>query len=346
MTAASKIVVCLLLAAIAAWAPADAQTPQPPPPWLLPELLPAAKAEGGALIVYASMNEEEALPYWALFEKATGIKVDYVRLSDSAIQARVAIEQRARQRSWDLVATTTVYRMRNEILAPFDPPQAQEIMLPARDPNRRWYGVTGNYNAPAYNTKAVKPAELPKSYAEFAARKQWAGKVAIDATDTEWLSGMLAHYGEARARTLLREIVAALNPVVIDGHLNLARQVGAGEYWVALNNYVPMTVNLKLANAPTDFWALDPVTLVFGAVGVNAQALHPKTALLAANFMLSREAQTFLTRKGRLPTRPDVASNPPGVMDALRAKTVVVTTAASDEQRKLQQAFNEIFRTR
>jgi iron(III) transport system substrate-binding protein len=239
-----------------------------------------------------------------------------------------------------------VYRMRNEILAPFDPPQAQEIMPQARDPNRRWYGVTANYNTPAYNTNRVKPAELPTSYQEFVERKHWAGKVAIDATDTEWLSGMFAHYGEAGGRTLLREIVAALRPVVIDGHLNLARQVGAGEYWVALNNYVPMTINLKLASAPTDFWALDPVTLAFAAVGMNAQAPHPKAALLAANFMLSREAQTFLTRKGRLPTRPDVTSNPPGVMDSLRQKTIIVTTASSDEQRKMQQTFNEIFRPR
>src|SRR5881396_3385812 len=110
MTSARKIVACLLAAAVAAWvAPTAAQTPQSPPPWLVPELLAAAKSEAGTLIVYASMNEEEALPYWAAFEKATGIKVDYVRMSDSAIQARVAIEQRARQRSWDLVVTTTVY---------------------------------------------------------------------------------------------------------------------------------------------------------------------------------------------------------------------------------------------
>jgi len=61
---------------------------------------------------------------------------------------------------------------------------------------------------------------------------------------------------------------------------------------------------------------------------------------------LSREGQAFLTRKGRLPTRLDVASNPPGVMDALRGKTIVVTTASADEQRKMQQAFNEIFRPR
>jgi iron(III) transport system substrate-binding protein len=324
-------------------APAGAQSPRP---WLVPDMLAAAKTEGGTLTIYASMNEEEALPYWAVFEQATGIKVNFVRMSDSAIRARIAIEHRARQPSWDLVATTPVYRLGDEILAPFDPPQAKDLIAQARDPNKRWYGYSGNYNAPAYNTAKVKPEELPKTYAEFVDRKSWVGKVAIDATDTEWLAGIFAHYGEDRGGKLVRDIAAALKPVVIDGHLNLARQVAAGEYWIALNNYVPLTVNTKLAGSPTDFWALDPVALAFGSIGVSSQASHPKTALLAANFMLSQEGQAFLTRKGRLPSRPDVATNPPGVMDVLRAKTIVVTQSSAAEQRRMQQTFNEIFRPR
>src|SRR6266571_7995045 len=113
---------------------ADAQAPRP---WLVPELLAAAKSEGSTLTIYASMNEEEALPYWSVFEQATGIKVNFLRMSDSAIRARVAIEHRARQRSWDLVATTPVYRLGDEILAPFDPPQAKDLIAPARDGDRR-----------------------------------------------------------------------------------------------------------------------------------------------------------------------------------------------------------------
>jgi iron(III) transport system substrate-binding protein len=324
-------------------APAGAQESRP---WLVSEMLSAAKSEGNTLTIYASMNEEEALPYWAIFEQATGIKVHFVRMSDSAIRGRVAIEHRARQRTWDLVATTPVYRLGSEILAQFDPPQAKDLMPQARDPDRRWYGYSGNYNTPAYNTTKVKAEELPKTYEEFLDRKQWAGKVAIDATDVEWLTGMLAYYGEERGKKLLRDIVTALRPVVIDGHLNLARQVGAGEYWIALNNYVPLTINTKLAGVPTDFWALDPVALAFGSIGVNTQAPHPKTALLAANYMLSHEGQTFLTRKGRLPSRLDVATNPPEVMDSLRQKKIIVTMSSAEEQRKLQQTFNEIFRPR
>ena len=337
---ATYLVVALALASAA---PAAAQTSRP---WIVPELLAAAKSEGNTLTIYASMNEEEALPYWAIFEQATGIKVNFVRMSDSNIRARIAIEHRAGQRSWDLVATTPVYRLGNDILAQFDPPHAKDLIAQARDPDRRWYGYSGNYNTPAYNTTKVKPEELPKTYDEFLDRKAWIGKIAIDATDTEWLSGLFTHYGEERGSKLVRDIVAALKPVVIDGHLNLARQVGAGEYWVALNNYVPLTINLKLAGVPTDFWALDPVALAFGSIGIYTHAPHPKAALLAANYMLSHEGQTFLTRKGRLPSRSDVVTNPPGVMGVLGQKKIIHSITSANEQRRTQQTFNEIFRPR
>ena len=319
--------------------PAAAQGPS----WAVPDLLAAAKAEG-ALTVYGSMNEEEALPFWKQFEDATGIKVSYVRGSDTSLIGRIAIESRARQRTWDVVVTTPVNRLPDEVLQQFDPPEAKNLNSHARDPNRRWYGVYANYNAPAYNSNFVKPGELPKSFEEFSARKQWAGKVAIDINDTEWLYAIAQHYGEARGRALVADIVRTLNPVVVDGHLALARAVGAGEYWVALNNYASLTINVKLSGAPTDFWALDPVALIFGSVGVSAHAPHPKAALLAANFVLSREAQQSLTRRGRLPTRPDVTTNPPGVADALLQKKIIPAIFSGDEQKKWQTAMNEMFR--
>jgi iron(III) transport system substrate-binding protein len=315
------------------------------PSWIIPDILAAAQAEG-ELTIYASMNEEEALPYWKVFETATGIKVSFVRSSDANIRARIAIEARARQRSWDLVATTPVYNLPDDVLLQFDPPEAKNLIPQARGPNRRWYGVSGNYNAPAFNTNLVKRTELPKAYEEFLDHKEWAGKIAIDATDSEWLTGIFKHYGDDRGRKLAQDIAATLKPIVIDGHLSIARSVGAGEYAVALNNFVPLTVNMKLSGAPTDFWALDPVALAFGAVGISRQAPHPKAALLAANYMLSREGQQFLTGKGRLPTRSDVETNPPGIIEVLRQRKISFTISSAEEQKKMQTTFNEIFRPR
>ena len=315
------------------------------PSWIIPDLAVAARAEG-SLTVYSSMNEQEGLPLWKMFEDATGVKVNYVRSSNSIILSRIAIENRARQRSWDLAVTTTVNRLPNDALLQFDPPEAPGLIPQARDPDRRWYGVYANYNTPAYNTNLVRKSELPKSYEEFLDHKDWAGKIALDDTDDEWLSAIIEYYGEERGKKLLKDIAAVLRPVMVDGHLALARSVGAGEYWLALNNYASLTVNVRLAGAPIDFWALDPVALFFGSVGVNAQAPHPKAALLGANFMLSRAAGQLLTKRGRMPTRADVPVNPSDVGERLNDRKIIATIFAGEAQKKWQGLFKEIFRPR
>ena len=313
--------------------------------WIVPVLLQEAKAEG-ALTVYGSMNEQEALPLWKTFEDATGAKVSYVRASDVQIMARVAIEERARQRSWDVALTTTVPQMPQAFFAPIDPPEANGLMAEARDAGRRWYGVYANYNAPAYNMKFVTPADLPKTYEEFPAHKEWAGKVAIDGTDNEWLAAIFSFYGEERGRALVKDIVAALDPIVTDGHLLLARSVGSGEYWLALNNFLNLTLNVKMSGAPTDYWLMNPVALIFGAVGVNILAPHPNAAKLAENFVLSREAQSFITHKGRFPTRPDVPTDPPDVGGMLKPMKIMPIVFNADDQKKWQKTYNELFKSR
>jgi iron(III) transport system substrate-binding protein len=341
-----QLALCLTAAATPAWVePAPHGAAASTPSWMTPDLAAAARREG-SLTVYSSMNEQEGLPLWKMFEYAAGVQVNYVRSSDSVILSRIAIENRARQRSWDLALTTTVNRLPKDMLLQFDPSEGDGLISEARDPNRRWYGVYANYNMPAYNTKAVKSAELPKSYEEFLTRAQWAGKIALDDTDDEWLSAVITYYGEARGKKLLKDIVATLNPVMVDGHLALARSVGAGEYWLALNNYASLTINVQLSGAPIDLWALDPVALFFGSVGVNAQALHPNAALLGANFLLSRESQEFLTRRGRMPTRTDVQANPAPVNEILKDRKIIATIFGGEEQKKWQGLFKDIFRSR
>jgi iron(III) transport system substrate-binding protein len=334
--------VTLVLSLGSLLAPAHAQASRP---WLDPTLLPAAQAEG-SLVVYSSTNEQEGLPLFKLFTDATGIKVEYVRASDAVLMSRMSIEFRADQKSYDIVQDATINKMPLQMLAAYEPPEARNISPEARDPNKRWYGVYANYNSPAYNTEKVKASELPQSYEEFAQRKEWAGKVAIDGTDNEWLKAMVQYYGEQKGIEVVKAIVAALRPVVTDGHLAMARATGAGEYWVSLNNYVNLSMNVKLAGSPIEVWALDPVTLFFGQVGVNAKAPHPNAARLAANFMLSQECQQFLAKFGRLPTRSDVASNPPGVVEMLTRKKVITVLMSPDEERKWQRQFDQLFKGR
>src|SRR6476619_216635 len=105
----------LALSLAAAAAPGRAPEPQAPS-WIMPDVAAAARAEGSRT-VYSAMNEQEGLPLWKMFEDATGVKVNYVRSSDSIILSRIAIENSARQHSWDVAVTTTVNRLPNDALA-------------------------------------------------------------------------------------------------------------------------------------------------------------------------------------------------------------------------------------
>ena len=314
--------------------------------WMTPETQAAAKAEGGEIVIYGSMNEQEALPLWKEFETASGIAAKYVRSSDTGLMSRIVLEARAQQKSWDLVVTTAVSKLPAEFLAPLTLPESKNIMQSAVDPKGKWCGVYANYNSPAYNTKFVDKANLPKSYEEFASRKDWAGKVAIDGNDSQWVYAMFEHFGEDKARKLIGDIVKNLKPTIVDGHLALARSVGLGEYWVALNNYTNLTINVMLKGGPTDYWTLEPVALFFGQAGINVNAPHPKSALLAANFLVSKEAQTRLTKAGRLPVREDVAPNPPDAIKRFGSAKVVPINFSPADEKKWQRITTDLLRPR
>ena len=321
-----------LTAAVVAFAAAAVPAVAQSVSWATPEQIAAAKAEG-ELVVYGSMNEQEALPLWKLFETTSGIKVNYVRSSDTGLMSRIALEARAQQRSWDIVVTTAVSKLPSDFLAQIDLPEAKNIIPQAVDPKKKWYGVYSNYNSPSYNTKLIPADQLPKTYEDFLKHPEWAGKVAMDPNDSQWVYAMFEHYGEAKARQLIGDLVKVLKPVHVDGHLAVARAIGLGEYALTLNNYSNLTINVKLAGGPTDYWGMDPVALFFGQLGISARAPHPKSAILAANFLISKEAQTQLTTQGRLPVRNDVTPNPPDAITK-HGNHKVITVVFSDADEK------------
>ena len=184
--------------------------------------------------------------------------------------------------------TTPVNRLPDDVLAQFDPPEAKNLIPQARDPNRRWYGVYANYNSPAYNTNFVKREQLPKTYEDFLSARN--GRQDRDRQRRHRMADGDLHAITAKkaAASWCRTSSPTLKPVVTEGHLALARSVGAGEYWLALNNYTNLTVNVKLAGAPTDFWAMDPVALIFGSVGVTPRRRTRRRRGCSPNYMLSQ----------------------------------------------------------
>jgi iron(III) transport system substrate-binding protein len=190
----------------------------------------------------------------------------------------------------------------------------------------------------------VKPEDLPKSYEDFLKHPEWDGHVGIDFTDRDWLAALFGYYGEDKGRALIDGIVKTMHPALYKGHLALARALGSGEYWVTLNNFVNLSINVKLAGMPVDYWVLDPVAVTYGQIAINAQAPHPNTAKLLLNYLISYEAELMRTKWGRIPTRLDVPTNPPGIFDQFLGRQQVRAALDPAEDAKWQKTFNDLFK--
>jgi iron(III) transport system substrate-binding protein len=323
---------------------AHAQTAAPS--WVLPDILAAARAEGG-LTIYSSVNEQEALPLWKDFEDATGIKVNYIRGNDAALTSRIAIEARTGQNAWDALVTTNVTRLPPALRAKIAPPQASALDQKFKDEKGTWFGVYANYNTPSYNTQKVKfDSPPPKDFEAFLKHKEWAGHVGIDSMEFPWLRGLIMHYGEEKGSKLAKQFFDEFKPTPVDGHLALARAIGAGEYWVTPSNYVNLVNNVASSGAPTDYWGQDPVAVILGQVVANPKAPHPKSALLAANFLLSKEGQTSVSRVGRLPVRGDVPPVPADAIKKLGPVKLYPVEFSPEDEKIWQKRYQDLLRGR
>ncbi len=309
------------LAVPLALAPAQAQGAAAVASWLDPTLLAAAKGRhADRLFVDQRAGRPAAVQDLHGRDRHQGRTMSAP--PTRVLMSRIAIEFRAEQKSWDILHTGTINKMPPQMLAQFEPPEAKHIFPEARDPGPalvRRLRQLQRARLQHQDGEGVRAAEELRGVR----RAQAMGRQGRDRRHRQRMA-----QGDVRAlrraegeRRSSRTSSATLKPVITDGHLALARATGAGEYWISLNNYVNLSMNVKLAGGPIDVWALDPVALFFGQVGVNAQGAAIRTRRGSPPISCSaRSAQQFLAKFGRLPTRSDVHDNPPGIVDDAHAE--------------------------
>ena len=163
----------------------------------------------------------------------------------------------------------------------------------------------------AYNTRLIKPAEVPKSYADLLDPK-WKGKLGIEAEDNNWLMAMADAMGEETWLKLFRDIVVKNGISVRKGHTLMANLVVSGEVPIALTVYHHEVEPLKKAGAPIMQLDLPPTIAFVSGAGVSARAPHPNAAVLFRDFLLT-EGQRILGEHGNLATNVKFQKLPPGM---------------------------------
>ncbi len=293
----------------------------------------------GSVTVYTSLAPTEATPLVEAFEKKTGVKVNLWRaLSDSVVK-RTVTEAQARRHAVDVVETNGPEMeslAREQVLAEFFSPHLADLPASIVPKHGLWVPDRLNFFVVAYNPTKVRAADLPKTYEGFLDPK-WKGRIALEATDAEWMGGVVKVWGQARGMDFMRKL-GAMKPDMRKGHVLLAQLISSGEVDVGLTAYHANAVSFKKRGAPVDWAPVEPVIARPQGIGVARHAPHPHAALLFVDFMLSPEAQGMLNDMGRTPASSKVKTDTSGMAFVMSDPAVVL-----DEADHWQRQWDKLF---
>src|SRR5712691_11544529 len=247
----------------------------------LQKLIEGAKKEG-ELTLYTSAQSDDMGALVGAYEKKYGVKVNIWRASSEKVLQRAVAEARANRNTVDIVETNGPEMEslhREKVLQLVKSPHHADLIAPALRPHGEWVGTRLNVFVQAYNTKAVKKEELPKTWDDLLQPK-WKGKLGIEAEDSDWLAGLLGDIGEARGTKLFKEIVAKNGMSVRKGHTLLTQLVVSGEVPLALTVYNYKAEQFKGKGAPIDWFSISTAIARPNGVGVARRAPHPHAAVL------------------------------------------------------------------
>jgi iron(III) transport system substrate-binding protein len=283
-------------------------------------LADAAKREG-TLALYTSLAPTESQPLADAFEQKYGVKVQLWRGLSAEVVQRTVTEAKGRRYSVDVIETNGPEM---EMIS------REQLLAGAWSPDRLNLFVVG------YNTSKVRRAEIPATYEGFTDPK-WKGRIALEATDSEWMATLIKTIPGGKGMELMRGL-AALQPSLRKGHVLLASLVAAGDVPVGLAMYNSNIETLKRKGAPIDFVPVQPVVARPQGIGVAKHAPHPNAARLFSEYVLSPEGQKLFESMGRVPANTSVKSslnNFPFV--------VIDPVTVLDESEKWEKVWNDLF---
>ncbi len=301
-------------------------------------LLDRAKREG-TLTLYTSLAPTESKPLADAFEQKYGVKVQLWRAQSDEVVQRVITEAKGRRFAVDVIETNGPEMemiAREKLLGALQSAYVADLPANAIPAHRTWFPDRMNYFVVGFNTTKVKRGDIPPTYEGFTDPK-WKGRIALEATDAEWMATLIKTSAGNKGADLVRKI-AALQPSLRKGHVLLASLVAAGDVPVGLAMYNSNIETLKRKGAPIDYVPVQPVVARPQGIGVARNAPHPNAAALFAEFVLSPDGQKLFESMGRVPASTKIKSEfnkfPFVVIDPV---TVL------DEAAKWDKQWNELF---
>jgi iron(III) transport system substrate-binding protein len=277
-------------------------------------LYEAAKKEG-EVVFYGSLNTEEATPILKAFaDRYPGVKTTNVRAPSEQIVQKFMTEAKAGKVLADVMETNAqdyLPLIKENLMAPWRPPEAAALSDDLKDKNDLWFGVRVNEIVIQCNTDKVPSADCKKLNYEALADPKWKDQMLIEQDDAVLLQTLAKHkyMSDDKALAVLKGI-AANNPQVQKGHTETAELLVGGKRSLFVSAYLHRVFALQDKKAPTDFAPNEAVVLPI-LTGTPKGAPHPNAAKLLENWMMSKEGATVAAKVNRAPARRDVETPHP-----------------------------------
>jgi iron(III) transport system substrate-binding protein len=268
-------------------------------------LVPVAGCGGedADLTIYSGRNETLIGDLVKDFEKQSGLNVE-VRYGDSAELAAQIAEEGDNTRAdvffaQDAGALGSVEEQFTEL------PRAVVTEVPKRyrDSTNRWVGTSARARVVAYDSRELKPADLPDSILDFT-DPEWRGRIGFPPTNASFqafVSAMRLEIGDDRTREWL-EGIKANEPRTYENNIQTEEAIARGEVDVGfVNHYYAYELRAEQPDFPVRNHFLregDPGSLVNAAgAGVLATTDARPDAERFVRYLLSREGQAYVADK-------------------------------------------------
>jgi iron(III) transport system substrate-binding protein len=305
-------------------------------------LVENAKKEG-TVTFYAATNLRDTQEILNGFTKRYPfIKVAFVSLGGPGVLNKVSTEYRAGAYQADMVTLTGLYvpeLIEKKILARYKSPMVPFLRKGFVDAEGYWPGIYAIGMAVIYNTNRVKPADVPKRYEDLL-RPRWKDNMIIDLEAHDLFAGLIDLWGEAKATSFLRSLVAEQKVRFSrQSHTFMTQLVATGEHDLIVDGYVHNAVAFKEKKAPVDFITYNP-TIVRppSIIAITSRAPHPYATALLLDYHLSKEASEVMVKsQGRWAPRKDV----PWIVEPQGELHVVSPLQWGPKIRQLVELFNK-----
>lgn len=286
-------------------------------------LLVAVSAWGqGKVVVYTAHEESIINALVPMFEKDTGIKVEYVKLGSSDVIKRAKAEAARPQADviWSIGGEQL--EAENAILAPYTPKEWDKIN-PVYKVGTNWLPYTGIMNVFIVNTKMLSPDKYPKTWLDLqdARFKKLISSARADKSGSSYmqLCNVVAIYGD-KGWDIYKNIMK--NMVISASSGAVPKFVNDGEQAVGItledNAYRYVAGGGPVAIVyPEDgtVAAPDGIALLKGAPNLE-------NAKKFIDWCLSKPVQEYLVEKmARRPVRID-CKDPKGLIPISKIKTI------------------------